>query len=87
MNIILAPRAEKELRHLNKTDQIVIANKIRSLSKDQPISHVEKLAGYTDIFRVRVGHFRIVYKKNQHQLYIILIAHRKDVYSLLKRLF
>lgn len=86
MKIILSSRAEKELRKLSKVNQIAIAKKIRSLKESQ-VSQEEKLKGFQNIFRVRVGNFRIVYKKTSPEIYIILIAHRKDIYDLLRRLF
>lgn len=86
MKIILSPRAEKELKKLSKLDQIAIAKKIRSFVEKQ-IAQEKKLKGFTNVFRTRLGNFRIVYKKTSQEIYIILIGHRKDIYSLLKRLF
>lgn len=85
MRITILPRAEKELRKFPKLDQIAIAQKIRSL----PLSSIageEKLAGFTHVYRVRVGNYRIVYKKTSEVLAIVLIRHRKDVYRMLKEL-
>lgn len=85
MNSIISPRAEKQLRKLPKFDQIVIVQKIRELSIGDVLSE-EKLSGYKDIYRIRVGDYRIVYRKTAAQLYIILIRHRRDVYRLLKEI-
>jgi len=85
MKIIISPRAEKELKKLSKINQIAVARKIRCL-KDAPCQE-EKLKGYQNIFRVRVGEIRIIYRKISQEIYIILIAHRKEVYEILKRLF
>ena len=43
----------------------------------------KKLSGYEDIYRIRVGIYRIVYRIEDDVLYIevIKIAHRKDVYQ------
>lgn len=87
MRIIISPRAENCLRKLSKIDQIAITRKIRNLKETQIITQEEKLKGFLNIFRVRVGGFRIVYKKTRQEIYIILIGHRKDVYNLLRRLF
>ncbi|MFZ5845517.1 MAG: type II toxin-antitoxin system RelE family toxin [Patescibacteria group bacterium] len=85
MKIVISPRAEKELKKLPKFDQLAIAQKIRSLPGPR-VTNEEKLAGYKDIFRVRVGDYRIVYKKTSATAYIILIRHRREVYRLLKEL-
>ncbi len=83
MSIILSPRAKKSLRILPKLDQIAIANKIRSLT-DRGDQGEEKLSGYSNIFRVREGSYRIVYRKTSQSVYIILVTHRRDVYRMLR---
>lgn len=87
MKIELSPLAGKQLRKLTKIDQIAVVQKIRSL-QDMPSSVLqpEKLSGYKDIYRIRVGNLRIVYRIFPEKLYIILIHHRRDVYRLLNRL-
>lgn len=84
--IILLPHAEKQLRKATKIDQIVIAKKIRQIGENIPSFGEEKLQGYKDIFRVRVGNYRIVYKRLEDVIYVVLIGHRKDVYELLRSL-
>jgi mRNA interferase RelE/StbE len=41
-----------------------------------------KLSGYDDVFRIRVGRFRVLYSvvKNRLVILILKIGHRKDVY-------
>ncbi len=86
MKIIISPRAEKQLRKLPKIDQIAIASKIRSLIEISSISGEEKLSGFKNISRVRVGEYRIVYSRKKSEVYIVLISHRKDIYQLVKQL-
>lgn len=83
MSLSISSRAEKQLRKLPKFDQIAIAQKIRQLPQ-RTILNEEKLSGYNDIFRVRVGNYRIVYRKTRISIYIILIGHRRDVYRSLR---
>jgi mRNA interferase RelE/StbE len=81
MKITISPRAEKQLRKLPKFDQIAIAQKIRNLPQPN-ISREEKLSGYPRAYRVRVGNYRIVYRKTDF-IYIVLIGHRRDIYRAL----
>jgi len=81
MKITISPKAEKQLRKLNKIEQVAIISKIRSL----PQVKNKKLQGYADIYRIRVSDFRIVYKQTKSEIYIILIAHRREVYEMLHR--
>ena len=85
MKIILSPRAEKQLSNLPKFDSIAIAQKIRSLLQPNS-SGIEKLAGFPNVYRVRVGNYRIVFRKTETAIFIILIRHRRDVYRLVKEL-
>ena len=87
MKIIVSPRAEKELKKIHAIDQIAVVKKIRSLQNSSTSLKKEKLAGYSDIFRIRAGHYRIVYKERKHDIYVILIGHRKDIYQLLRHFF
>lgn len=86
MKIGISPRAEKQLRALQKVDQIAIAKKIRSLKTSEKVANTEILQNYKNIYRTRVGDFRIVFKKTKQQIHIILIDHRKDIYKLVGRI-
>jgi len=63
MKIIISPRAEKELKKITKIDQIAIARKIRLIKESPVILNEEKLSGYKNIYRVRIGEYRIVYRR------------------------
>ena len=84
MKIIISPRAQKELKKIPKADQIAIAKKIRLLVLPS-ITAEEKLSGFKNIYRVRIGNYRLVYRRIESEIYIILIGHRKDIYDLLTR--
>ena len=83
MNVYFLRSSEKELHKLPKFDQIAVAKKIRLFSQPT-ILQEEKLSGFANVYRVRVVVYRIVYQKSKTSIDIILIAHRKEVYKLLK---
>lgn len=85
MKIVISPRAEKELKKISKIHQIAIVKKIRALASIENLSR-EKLTGYKDIYRVRVGQYRIVYRQRADEIFIVLIGHRRDIYRLLNNL-
>lgn len=87
MKITISSRAEKELKKISKIDQIIVIRKIRSIKETSVVQNEEKLSGYKNIFRIRIGQYRVVYRKTINEIYIILIGHRKDIYHLLKQLF
>jgi len=86
MKVIVSPLAERQLRKFSKVNQIIIAKKIRAIVAAPRGVGSKQLKGYKNIYRTRLGDFRIVYRKSKHELYIILIGHRRDIYEKLKRL-
>ena len=74
--------AEKQLEKLNRDDQHRVVKAMRVLADDPHPQGSRKLAGYDDVFRIRVGPYRILYSVSGKKLLIIIlkIGHRKDVY-------
>jgi mRNA interferase RelE/StbE len=79
MNVFIAPQAQKQLHKLQKFDQLAVIKKLHLLG-NEGISGQEKLSGFADAYRVRVGVYRIVYRKLKEEIVVIRIQHRKDVY-------
>jgi mRNA interferase RelE/StbE len=77
-----APRAAKELRNLERPDQVRVAARIDSLAQNPRPRGVEKLSGEEDLYRVRVGNYRIIYQIQDARLLVLVvkIGHRRDVY-------
>ena len=86
MRVIVSPLAEKQLQKFSKVNQIIIAKKVRTIATTPRAPEYEQLKGYKNIYRARLGDLRIVFRKSKHELYIILIGHRRDIYEKLKRL-
>ena len=74
--------AEKQLRKLPGADRQRVARTMSSLAHDPRPHGTRKLAGYDDVFRVRVGPYRILYSVGAATLIIIIlkVGHRGDVY-------
>ena len=87
MQVIFTPGARRDLRKLQKISQILIIERLKKLEVGTSTSSLEKLVGYKNSFRIRVGNYRVVYRIIGGKIYIVLIGHRKDVYEKLKRLF
>ena len=71
----------KELSSIPKRDLVLIVARIRSLSDDPRPTGSIKLTGQ-EKYRIRQGHYRILYTIEDEVLvvYIIRIAHRRDAY-------
>jgi len=87
MKIGLWPRAIKDLKKIPKIDQLAIAEKIRNLRDNKEQIQEEKLKGFKNIHRIRVGKYRLIFLEVKSGIEIFLIGHRREVYHLLKRLW
>ena len=74
--------AEKQLRKLPAADRRRVARAMLALGEEPHPSGSRKLTGYDDVFRIRVGVYRIIYSVSGRTLVIIIlkIGHRKDIY-------
>ena len=74
--------AEKQLRRLPHADRRRVARAMLALAEDPRPRGTRKLEGYDDVFRIRVGRYRILYSISGEKLVIIVlkVGHRRDVY-------
>ena len=74
--------AEKQLRKLPRSDQVRVASAILALGTDPFPSGARKLSGYDDVYRVRVGRYRILYSVSDTTLIVVVlkVGHRRNVY-------
>jgi mRNA interferase RelE/StbE len=82
--LLVKPSARKEIEAAGtKADRQRIIETIQSPSTDPRTEGCEKLAGYTDRYRVRQGQYRIVYliDDKRREVMIFKVGHRKDVYK------
>ena len=81
-NIAFAPAALRQLRKLPTTDQKRIAREIETLQNDPRPPGTKKLQGADNLWRLRVGDYRVVYEIQGTKLIVLVlrIAHRKDIY-------
>jgi mRNA interferase RelE/StbE len=72
---------EKDFQTISKNDLRKILTRINGLSENPRPQGCEKLTGQ-DRYRVRQGHYRIVYSVQDRDatVWIVKVGHRKDVY-------
>lgn len=86
MKLIFSPLAEKQLKKLPKVAQIAVGGKVRNFRAGNFLKTI-KLSGYKNLFRTRVGNFRIVFRRDSLGIYVIALGDRKEIYKILDRLF
>ena len=80
--VLFKSSAANELKKIDKHNLKKILNKIELLSQNPIPSGVKKLKG-EPYFRIRIGHYRVIYEINytNNEVIIYRIRHRKDAYK------
>ena len=81
--LLIKSSAAKELEAVaTKADRQRIIKRMQALAVTPRPQGADKLAGYTDRYRVRQGSYRIVYliDDGRREVTIFKVGHRKDVY-------
>ena len=84
--IEISATAEKQIRKLPRDAQVRVLQAIRPLATQPTPPGSRKVRGYDDVFRIRVGMYRVLYRVEGRRLLIIIlkIGHRRDVYRSLR---
>jgi mRNA interferase RelE/StbE len=82
--ILIKTSARKELVQVGpaRADRQRIVRRIEALAKEPRPPGCEKLRGSEDRYRVRQGHYRVIYEieDTARTVTIVKIGHRRDVY-------
>ena len=80
--VIFKPSADRALRRLAVNMQRRIVQAIERLGDDPRPAGVVKLAGDDNLWRIRIGDYRVVFEIHDDRLVVLVlrVAHRKDVY-------
>ena len=70
------------MRSLPRAAQVRIAPKIEALADEPRPPGVKKLAGEEELYRIRVGDYRVIYAIEDAELVVlvVMVGDRKDVY-------
>lgn len=80
--IIATKKFKKELQRMNKIIQRNAWEIILLLRENvfPDAQDIKKIKGYNNIWRARLGHYRLFYSFTEKDLILLRIAHRKDAY-------
>ncbi|MFF1676715.1 type II toxin-antitoxin system RelE/ParE family toxin [Streptomyces sp. NPDC058256] len=76
--------ARRQLRTIDQTTALRILHALSRLGDDpyRDDADVKKLSGHDDLYRLRVGTYRIAYTIDDGKLIILVVevGHRRDIY-------
>ena len=87
--LVIEKKAQKFLQKLEKKIYKEIVLKIASLKGDSINQlNIKKLKAYKNVYRLRLEQYRIIFVTlpKEKILFITLVAHRKEVYDVIKKL-
>jgi len=73
--------AEKQLAKLPKPTVRKILNKLSQIIAQPGKADFKKLKGYENMWRFRIGDYRVIFKIVNEMMIITKIGHRKDIYK------
>jgi len=81
--IEVSPAAARQLKKIDRRILPQIVEKIDSLADEPRPRGCEKLSGHDDLYRVRVGDYRIVYGVEDRLVLVVIlkVGNRADVYQ------
>lgn len=84
-NIQLSTKAQKEFKRLPKDVKTRIRNALHDLADNNPkrsdIKKLKGVEGREDLYRLRVGNYRITYFPEKNSIKVIRIIHRSKGYN------
>jgi len=82
-SVEVKPAARKELEALSDPVLARVIRKLESLADVPRPAGCKKLKGYKDMWRIRIGDWRVVYfiDETVKLVSILRIAHRREVYE------
>jgi mRNA interferase RelE/StbE len=81
--LVIKSSAAKELEAVGqKADRARLVASIQALAAQPKPMGAEKLSGQIDLYRIRVGNYRVVYEIDNGQIVVtvIKVGHRKEIY-------
>jgi mRNA interferase RelE/StbE len=78
-SVELKPRAEKDLRGLQRREQQRIVMKLRVASDDLR-GDIKRLTQFQPSHRLRVGDFRVLFDIQSDKIVVYRILHRREAY-------
>lgn len=86
--VVWAESAAKEITKIHPAERRRIEDIVAALADNpRPVGAIQLKGGESGQMRVRVGNYRVVYTIDDGQLtiWIVKVAHRREVYDRLKR--
>lgn len=81
--VVLHREAKKDIKKLHPQIRTRIIAALEEIAENPRLHGSIQLSGYTDLYRYRVGHHRVVYRVNDNELEVLILdaKPRGEVYK------
>jgi len=81
MEIKYHKKAVKFINSLPMQERLRIKSAVQNLLDNPSVCDIKPLQGYKNLYRMRVGNYRVIYTKDNVILFIADIGNRGDIYK------
>ncbi|MBN2894428.1 MAG: type II toxin-antitoxin system RelE/ParE family toxin [Campylobacterales bacterium] len=81
MRVEIDKKAQKDFKNINRADHAAIKVALLALYDFPNIPNIKKLSNFEPGYRLRVGHYRILFDAQEDLVIVYRIRHRKDAYD------
>ena len=83
---------EKAVKDLDALDRPIVQRIVRTIGQKlttAPLEHGSRLKYYKDMYKLRIGDYRVVYKVDikSKKVFIAVIGNRREIYEIITRRF
>ena len=84
--LVFLDRALREFKRIDRAWQKIIKSKLLILARNPAAlkNNIRRLSGAEEaLYRLRIGAYRVIFKKDETQLIILVVrvGHRREIYS------
>lgn len=81
--VIFEEPAQRQLRKLDRATQARLLRSLLKLESNPRVNGSERLTGMEDLYRLRSGDYRILYRIKDDKLFVLVVdvGHRREIYQ------
>lgn len=84
MNVIADKSFKKDIEKLDSVTKKQVSKLVTQLIQNSSINeipNIKKITGFKNLFRIRLGNYRIGIRLKDETIILVRILHRKDIYK------
>ncbi|MBI4824659.1 MAG: type II toxin-antitoxin system RelE/ParE family toxin [Nitrospirae bacterium] len=84
--VLFHPDLYEDLKPLNQNIQETILSAMENRLGAEPMKYGKRLSrGLRGFWKLRVGQYRVIYRVEGTEVWVLKVGHRKDVYAAVKK--